>query len=357
MNSRRAFSTCLILICLFSFTPQGLTSAFQQQPNSQDVRHEQQQEDESLPVSARYGFLFRRLVGSQTAGRGEASTSSDQTHEIRYRQLLQREVPLSDDQSRTLEQIAEECQRRISDVDTRAKAIIDALRAQHQRVRPPSPSDQPPPSSAPSSRSPELAALQEERRSIILESRERLRVAFGEEVFQRFDSYIGSHGNGRTFTLPPPERPAISMQATAIALASDGITEKKRFRVGEMVIIQIALLNNSSHQISVRQADLYDWFDVSRIEGNSRERVFVHPPDKDQERGAARTLQMQSVEVVPGQKTIAGILDLSNSIRVLRPGRYVVAPHPRTLLNRPPDKSEFINFTSADDPVTFEIVQ
>lgn len=107
-----------------------------------------------------------------------------------------------------------------------------------------------------------------------------------------------------------------------------------------------------SRPISVRQTDLYDWFEVLRVEGNSREPVFIRSPD----RTGARAAEAQDVELVPGQRTIAGTLDLSDSAGALRPGRYVVAPHPPVLLNRPPDKSEFLDFTNAGDATTFEVV-
>lgn len=351
MNSRLTTFIHLALACSLSFVlmPSGVTAM--QQGSTEGTSTQQ---EDSLPLFTRYGILFRRLAGSQP--RVQESRPTGKTRESHYRDLLQREVHLSDEQSRALEEIAGACQRRIADVDARAKAIIDAFRAQHPRARPTAPGEQSPPLPSPPARPPELAALQEERRSIILHSREQLRAAFGEEVFKRFDGYVTSHGNGRAFTLPPRDRPAISMQATTTALSADGLTARKQFRAGEKIVIRIALLNNSSHSINVRQVDLYDWFEVSRIEGNSREAIFIRPPDRAEETGAARIGQMQSVELMPGQKTIAGTLDLSNSLRSLRPGRYVVAPHPHVLLNRPPDKSEFIDFTSADDPVTFEVV-
>jgi hypothetical protein len=252
---------------------------------------------------------------------------------------LRRELQLDDGQARALGEVAAECQSRVAEVDARAKSVIEAFRAQ-----------------PPGGQRPDLAALEEERRSIIMQAREKLRTAFGEEVFRRFDTYVASHGSGRTFTLPPAGRPAIPLQARATALSADGQTEKKQFHVGEKVVIQITLLNNSSRPVGVRQADLYDWFELSRIEGDGREPLFLRPPEVLQDTEAARAERAKDVELLPGQEAVVGAFDLSTILKSLRPGRYVVTPHPHVLLNRPPDRSEFIDLTSKDEPVTFEVV-
>jgi hypothetical protein len=297
------------------------------------------QRDDSLPLSARYGILFRRLVGSQSGSQSASpdSAAPAKTNEARYATLLQREVALSDEQMRILVEIAGECQRQVAEMDARAKAIIDAARAQSLGGPPP-----------------ELAELQQERNSTILKAREKLQTALGEEAFQRLDNYVISQGNGRTFTLPSASRPAVPLQATVTVLSGDGQTAKKQFHVGEKIIIQIALQNNSSHSISVKEADLYDWFAISRVEETTRVPVLIHPPEKESPTEAAQT--EQRIELVPGQQTIVGVFDLSRIQRLLKPGHYEVRAHPRVLLNRPPDKSEFINLKSVDDPVTFEVM-
>jgi hypothetical protein len=356
MNTRRIIS-CLVLGCLFIFVPALSAIAFGQQSVGKDTA---QQQDDSLPLIARYTFLFRRLVGSPQIVQQQAPLTNERNlPEVRYRELLQREVPLSEDQLRALVETAGNCQRRVADVDARAKALIEALRERHPRMRPTAPSEQPPPPPPTSSRSPELAALQEEHDSIIMQAHDQMRAAFGEEVFQRFEKYILQQGSGRRFVLPPPGRPALQMQATVTAQSADKLISKKQFHVGEKIVIQIDLTNNSTRAISVRQADLYDWFKVYRLEGNNRARLFVHPPEKDQAGGAdaaaTPTVQVINVELVPGRQTVVGVLDLSNSVKALKPGSYGVTPSPSVLLNRPPDKSEFVEFTNTEDAVIFEV--
>lgn len=350
-------TVCLLLFALAAGTGIGAgasslyvsESASAQQAGGQDA---QAQEDDALPLFVRYGILFRRLAGSQPLRQeAPAAPAIGKKRDSHYRALLQREAQLSDGQARSLFEIAGECQRRIAVLDGRAREIIEASRAQHPRGRlaPGEPLPTPPP---------ELKALQEERRSTILQAREQLHAAFGDEAFERFERYIASEGNGRAFMLPPPDRPPISLQWTATALAADGVTAKKQFHTGERILVRIELQNNSTRSISVRQVDLYDWFELLRIEGNSRNEIFVRPPDKKQDSATARERQQTpDIELAPGQKTIVGTLDLSGSIKTLKPGRYVFAPHPHTLLNRPPDKSEFLDFNDAGDALTFEIVQ
>lgn len=294
------------------------------------------QQTDDIPLFVRYGILFRRIAGPQP-GRQEAKAPGD-TGGSHYADLLRRELQLDDGQARALEEIAAECQGQVAEVDARAKAMIDAFRAQ--------------PSGG---QRPDLAALEQERRSIIVKAREKLRTAFGEEVFRRFDTYVASHGSGRTFTLPPAGRPAIPLQARATVLSADGQTEKRQFRVGEKIVIRITLLNNSSRPVGVRQADLYDWFELSRIGEGGREPVFIRPPEVAQETEAARAGRLKNVELLPGQEAVVGAFDLSTVQRSLRPGQYVVSPHPHVLLNRPPDQSEFIDLTSEGDPVTLEV--
>jgi hypothetical protein len=344
MKPQHNILVSLALACSLSFAPTPTRVAARQQGRAEDPSA---QKDDSLPLFVRYGILFRRLAGSQSGGQDSGTPGT--SNESRYAALLQREVPLSVEQTRELLEVAGECQRQVAEVDARAKAIIETFRSQNPPASQSAPGERPPPP-------PELAQLQQERNSVILRAREKLRAAFGEETFRRFDSYVASHGNGRTFTLPPAGRPPVSLQATVTALSADGQTPKRQFRVGEKVLIQVALLNNSSRPIGVRLSDLYDWFELSRVGEGGRAPVFMRPPEKGPSEGA-QAEQRQDVELSPGQQTVVGTLDLGEIQKFLRPGQYVMAAHPRVLLNRPPDQSVFVNLTSTDDaPVTFEIL-
>lgn len=335
----------LTLVCLMSVLAALSTVALGQDGASRSAAA---QEDESFPLSARYGILFRRLVGTQSGN--QESNPAAKTAAQHYAELLQHQVPLSDEQTRALIETASECQRQVADVDARARKMIETFRAQSTRPADSNGEQQATKPAPPA----ELAALEKERASIIMQAREKLRTAFGEETFQRFEQYLTSHGSGRTFTLPSSNRPAVALQATVTALATAGQVAKKQFRVGEKILLQVAMQNNAAHVISVRQSDLYDWFELSRIENGVSQQVLMHAPEQETE--SERAERILDVQLLPGQQTIVGTYDLSRVQKFLKPGKYVLAWHPRVLLNRPPDKSEFINLSSTDDPITFEIV-
>lgn len=344
MNPRLTIFNRLTLACLVSLIAAISTVALAQQSSAESAA----QKDDSFPLSARYGILFRRLAGTQSGN--QESNPAAKTAAQHYAELLQHQVPLSDEQTRALIETASECQRQVADVDARARKIIEAFRAQTPRA-PDSNGDQQSSRPAPPA---ELAALEKERTSIIIQAREKLRTAFGEETFQRFEKYLTSHGSGRTFTLPSPNRPAVALQATVTVLAAEGQRPQKQFRTGEKILLQVAMQNNAAHAVSVRQADLYDWFELSRIENGVSRQVLMLPPEQETE--SERAERMRDVQLLPGQQTIVWTFDLSRIQKFLKPGQYVLAWHPRVLLNRPPDKSEFINLSSTDDPITFEIV-
>jgi hypothetical protein len=333
----------LALICSFVTALSGV--AFGQQGGAED---NSATDTNTIPLYVRYDILFRRIIGPQSGGLGaKTPPNMDRTF---YADLVRRDVQLSDEQARALVEIATECEGRVAEVNARARTIIEAARAQNQQARTQGQGELPPPP-------PELAQLQQERNSIILQAREKLRTALGEEAFQRLDKYVTPQpGSSRSVALPRPGRPAIHLQARATALAADGQTAKIQFRVGEKVVVQITLLNTSARTISVRQSDLNDWFELSLVEGNSRERVLFFPPEKGQDAEAARAEQSKTVELVPGQETVAGAFDLSKLRLRLKPGQYLMWPHRRVILNRPPDQSEFIDLMSQDDPVTFEVL-
>jgi hypothetical protein len=89
---------------------------------------------------------------------------------------------LNDAQGRDLDQIAADCEREVTRLDARAKAIITAFRA---RANAQAGSGKPLPDLPP-----ELKALQQQRDSAILHARQKLRVALGDEAFRQLDGFI-----------------------------------------------------------------------------------------------------------------------------------------------------------------------
>jgi hypothetical protein len=139
-----------------------------------------------------YRMLFHHaFVFSQEADKAERRGNSASAHA--FRTAFGQDAGLGDEQVKVLNDLAAECEREVKEQDAKAKVIIDARRAQYlqtDQLLPPSP---------------ELEAMQRERNAIILRYRDRLRAAFGEQEWGRFQGFIRQHvANGITPTYVPP---------------------------------------------------------------------------------------------------------------------------------------------------------
>jgi hypothetical protein len=133
-----------------------------------------------LPEHVSYKFLFHHLrVLKEEAEKSERQGRGKSTLLLRF----QEEAALTDNQFRKLQEEALNCERRVEELDAKAKTIIEAARAQFPLGIVPLGQEVPP-------IPPELLALQEERDSTILRSRDRLRAAFGERSFARFHDSV-----------------------------------------------------------------------------------------------------------------------------------------------------------------------
>jgi hypothetical protein len=90
---------------------------------------------------------------------------------------------LKDDQAQAFEKIAADCERDVAKLDAKAQKIIDAAHARFPIGKVPAGAQLPPPP-------PELHRLQLERIQTIVEARNRLRSALGEQGFQQLDDLI-----------------------------------------------------------------------------------------------------------------------------------------------------------------------
>jgi hypothetical protein len=139
-----------------------------------------------------YRMLFHHVfVFNREANEAERRGNSASAHA--FRTAFGQNAGLGDERVKVLNELAEECEREVQEQDAKAKVIIDARRAQHQQtgqILPPSP---------------ELEAMQRERNAIILRYRDRLRAAFGEQEWGRFQEFVRQHvANGITPTYVPP---------------------------------------------------------------------------------------------------------------------------------------------------------
>jgi hypothetical protein len=157
--------------------PQTSENATTQQANADKKA---QPPSGQVPQYIVYRQLFRHVVILKKKAEEEERNGRDGAL---LRSLYKRNAKLNDAEATTLEQIAEESDRQVSEFDERAKKIIAEARAQHPGGEL-NPGETLPPPPA------ELGALQEQRNNAVLQARDRLRAIFGEEAFGRFDKFV-----------------------------------------------------------------------------------------------------------------------------------------------------------------------
>jgi hypothetical protein len=134
---------------------------------------------ESIPKYVVYGLLFREITAFQkTAERLEREGKEASL----FRHYHKEKAGLNDKQDEILLRIASEYQTKLNALDLRAKEVIDR---DHKRYPDGLLKKGQPLPAVPK----ELSELEEERRSTILEARDRLQIEFGDEDFARFDEF------------------------------------------------------------------------------------------------------------------------------------------------------------------------
>ncbi len=139
-----------------------------------------QPESDEIPEHVVYGQIFRHLKELHEKADDEERQGRDGAH---LRKLYKEMAKLDDRQAALLDEVAAEANGEIEKLNKRAMKIIGELRAKHPEGKL-APGEQPPAPPA------ELAELSAKRRNRIDEARERLRSAFGEEEFKRFNEFV-----------------------------------------------------------------------------------------------------------------------------------------------------------------------
>jgi hypothetical protein len=163
--------------------------------------------------------------------------------------------------------------------------------------------------------------------------------------------FIPNHGGGKRFVLPSANKKSLPIQVTITLLDRDGATQRKQFAAKETVIVQVALLNNSTEVIAVKESEVYGWLRL--IPTQNRELPLGLPLHMSgRNRGNEPT-----VDVPPTQLIIVGRFELDLGALKLKPGEYHIVLPQRALLNRPPNDSEWLQLSfSGSERVMFEIV-
>jgi hypothetical protein len=322
-------------LCLLLALPVGLRA-------QQDRTEPSTSQADAMPPEARYLILFRRLTSSPSPNQSEPS--EPRVGRPNYRVVFQRSAHLSDEEARALNQIADNCMQKVAELDKHAREIIAAHRAENRSSNVATGDPLPPPPK-------ELSQLQQDRNSVILQAVEQIRIAFGDTEFKRFDEYVKSNGNGKRFVLPSANKNPLPIQVTITLLDRDGATSRKQFAANEKVIVQVALLNNSTQMIAVKESEVYDWLQLIPTQ-NSELPLSLLLRNSGRNGG-----KDSAVDVPPAQLTIVGRIELGPDALKLKPGEYQIALHNSVLLNRPPNDSEFLQLSfSGPERVMFEIV-
>lgn len=133
-----------------------------------------------IPEGVVYGILFRQITALKRAAVKLERQGKDGSA---LRGHLKKKAKLTDERAEMFDRIALETEREVAQIDKEARKIIDGIRVLHPKgmLKDGEPLPLPPP---------ELKALKEQRDTIILQARERLRLELGGTEFQRFDALI-----------------------------------------------------------------------------------------------------------------------------------------------------------------------
>lgn len=146
-----------------------------------------------VPQNVIYGVLFREIAAFNKKAAEKEKKGEDASDLRRYHKKRAR---LSDQQGLILDRIADETNRETSKLDARAKKIIEADRARR-------PGGQLKPGEALPAPPDELKNLSQQRKKLILQAREKLRLELGDVEFQRFDQFVQQDIGSRIKPLKP----------------------------------------------------------------------------------------------------------------------------------------------------------
>src|SRR5262245_14443711 len=161
------FFTVIVTVFAFGF--------FRQTPQPAAAAESQGQR---VPTAVIYKHLFHHVLALKK--------KTDESGTNQFRAYFGRKAGLRPDQISIVETVASAYDEEEQSINTRARSIIMAFRAQFPGGRIPR-GQTPPPAPA------ELTSLRQERDQVILHARERLRNQLGDLEFARFDDFVKTH--------------------------------------------------------------------------------------------------------------------------------------------------------------------
>lgn len=172
MNKKRI----TLILCVLTLTLGALALGRQGEKPDQSAKLK----NPEVPEHVIYKHLFHHVVALKMKAEEAESEGKDPTQ---YRTHFKRKAQLTDQEAQILEDVATELDRQVKVQDERAKVLIRAYKAQY-------PGGQVPHGELPKPPPAELRTLSEERDAMVLQARDRLKAAFGEQEFNRFHAFV-----------------------------------------------------------------------------------------------------------------------------------------------------------------------
>lgn len=161
-----------------------------QEPTNQEASPE-------VPDQIAYLHLFRQIAAFKKRAK---ELEREGKNSSALKTYFKRNVGLAEADAQVLDEIADQCAVELQHLDAKAKAAIDAFRAQSPGGRVPTgETPKPPPA--------ELRAMTEERDAIVLRYRDLLRASFGDETFARIHD-LAKKRRAPDIAPPPASKPA-----------------------------------------------------------------------------------------------------------------------------------------------------
>jgi len=176
MNKQKIIATLAVIAV--AITVFSLTTRTQPVVRSNSTQDSAQSQAPEIPDEIAYRHLFRYVTAIEKQAEEAERKGKDATS---YRTHFKRMANLGDYHARMLDEIAVQYMDEVQVVDARARALVEAYRAQY-------PGGKVPHGERPAAPPAELKQLREQRDAITLRHRDNLHNVFGDDEFDRFNN-------------------------------------------------------------------------------------------------------------------------------------------------------------------------
>jgi hypothetical protein len=191
---------CLSIVSIAAFVLAANSSESLSAKAQQSSKIKIQEKNPPPPQRVVYRFLFLHVLNLKQRAEDLKTQGKDSKGIENY---YKNEAKLTDSEARALDEVAADSIREVGEIDSQAKAIIEAARAKFPDGRIVRGQELPPP--------PELEQLQDLRDAVLTRAHERLRTLFGEQRFREFDSFVQNTVGSQTRPISPKlRRPGVT---------------------------------------------------------------------------------------------------------------------------------------------------